>query len=93
MSSHVKAKVQEPTVLGHQRRFQESPRSDHPVRLFNIVLDFPYIYIYIYTSTFQQVSFGGLLGPKRFQLVTCWRCSYMDVIYDVIAGPIGKHSN
>ena len=23
------------------------------------------------TSTFQQVSFGGVLGPNRFQLVTC----------------------
>ena len=26
-----------------------------------------------HTSTLQQVSFGGLLGPNRFQLVTCWR--------------------
>ena len=31
----------------------------------------------LYTSTFQQVSSGGLLGPKRFQLVTYWRCWYM----------------
>ena len=22
----------------------------------------------------NQVFFGGLLGPNRFQLVTCWRC-------------------
>ena len=28
---------------------------------------------YIYASTLQQVSFGGLLGPSRLQLVTCWR--------------------
>ena len=25
----------------------------------------------MYTSTFEQVSFGGLLGPNRFQWVTC----------------------
>ena len=27
-------------------------------------------------ASFQQVSFGGFLGPNRFQLVTCWRCWY-----------------
>ena len=32
-----------------------------------------------HTSTFQQVSFGGLLGPNRFQLVTRWRCWYLDL--------------
>lgn len=31
---------------------------------------------YLYTSALQQVSFGGLLGPRRSQLVTGY--IYMD---------------
>ena len=37
--------------------------------------------LYTYTSTLQQVSFGGLLGSNRFQLVTCWRVLVYIYIY------------